>query len=151
MMRPDAPTTIANVVHRLGHATIPALSDNYAIADVALMNMLLMSAAHEAENGIANRLADCAEMRVLLRAGAVIPSLPDALAATLAEGIARCTVDDFRLSAVDRHHDAATRALIDLHAHVETRDDAAARDLDGRIWQHLAARAARHALPDTVI
>jgi hypothetical protein len=92
--------------------------------------------AEDVDNGVPRRLEENRAFRALFRDGAAIVT-DAALAARLAEEGAKPSDADLRLSALDADNDRLRGLVIELHAHVEARDDEPAKALDEAIWQEL--------------
>jgi hypothetical protein len=91
--------------------------------------------AEDVDNGVPRRLEENQAFRALFRDGAAIVS-DRGLASRLSEEGAK-TSDDLRLSALDADNDRLRGLVIELHAHVESRDDEPAKALNEAIWQEL--------------
>ena len=101
--------------------------------------------AADLDNAVPRRLEENRAFRALFHDAAAVVADP-ALAARLAEEGAK-TSDDLRLSALDADNDRLRALLIDLHVHVEARDDATARALNAAIWAELKRSTDRRKTP----
>jgi hypothetical protein len=108
---------------------------------VGVLNVL----ASDLDNAVPRRLEENRAFRALFRDGAGLVTDP-ALAARLAEEGARAS-DDLRLSALDADNDRLRALLIELHVHVEARDDVAAKALNEAIWAELKRSTDRRKTP----
>jgi hypothetical protein len=92
--------------------------------------------AEDIDRGVPRRIEENQAFRALFREGAAIVT-DKALAQRLADEGARPSDADLRLSALDSDNDRLRGLLIELHAHVEARDDKPAHDLNEAIWEEL--------------
>lgn len=119
----------------------PALDDPFAIEAARLAGQLLAIAANAVDDAAALRVAENAAIRALF-ADAVSDDagLSNRLAAAAA-----AHDPGLRLSELDAENARLRLLLVDLHVHVETRADEAARATDARIWRLLKAIEANRA------
>jgi hypothetical protein len=119
----------------------PHVSPSYRQSSVGVSAILLTMVREEWERAAARRVEENAALRGLFRDAAPVVSdidLRRRLETAAAERDA-----DVRVSTLDASNDALRALLIDLHAHVEELDSAAARRIDDAIWKELAASTER--------
>lgn len=133
-MIPRAQQALADLAGRIGNRIIPQLEDPYTTADAGLISLLMSMLSAELESGVARRLMDAAELKLLFA---------DAARAPDAEARATFSASDPRsltLTEVTAWLDQGFGLLIDLHAWAEESDP----DLNERIWTFLHAHTERH-------
>ncbi|MEO8925733.1 MAG: hypothetical protein ABI306_01100 [Caulobacteraceae bacterium] len=144
-MTPSLPDILMGQVVALSAPLPPEAAGDYAAGRAAILAMLAMFAAQEAERGFAARLWENGALRVLFgRAAQAFDGELDGRLAAAAAG----ADDDFSLSALDRTNADLRRLLIALHEAAEQRGDAT---LDRRILAlyQAMAKARRLDLPPT--
>jgi hypothetical protein len=104
---------------------------------------VLMMVAEEGDRTAHRLVEENRAIRAIL-AGAAAAEPPGDLAARL-RTLAIGADDDLRVSALQAANNAVRAALTDLHAHVETRADTAAKALEAAIWSELVASTRRRA------
>ena len=107
----------------------PEQQGDFMAGKVAVVALLSLLAAQEAERGVAARRAENAALREILAEaaddhGLDLASLP--------------STDDFSISALDRVNAALRAALIGLHEAVETRGDTARHHAILRLYARMA-------------
>ena len=143
-MKPEAGKLIAVAAGHLMMKTAPALEPGYEQSSVAGLAALLMAAGEELERGVARRVEENAAMRRLFRLGAQRLGRPD-LYPRLEEASVS-TDESLLISDLERSNAELRELLIEMHAHVETLDNDAARMLERLIWRELVASTERRRL-----
>jgi hypothetical protein len=142
-MTPTVQSFITDLAARLGMVFAPDLKSPYLAGSAGLTAAVLMMAAEEGDRTAHRLVEENRAIRGLFKdASGLAP------AADLSERIGALAADedaDLHVSALQASNDALRRALIDLHAFVETDTSAAARALDAAIWAELTASTARRA------
>jgi hypothetical protein len=133
--RPDQ--ALLDLAGRIGTRIAPALTDPYAAADAGMISMLLIALAKEMGSGVAQRMADGAELSALFADAAHAPG-----AAARAD-FAGSEPESLTLEDVNAWLDNGLRLLVELHAWAETHEPA----LDRAIWDWLYQHTERHKFP----
>jgi len=123
---------------------LPLLETSYAQADTMMAALLLAGAAEEYGRAAEVRSADIREMRDLFaEAVRILPAgglRDEAIAAAGRE------VKSLLIADLDACRNELATVLIALHEAVEASPAPWARELDGKIWQHLRASTQRRAM-----
>jgi hypothetical protein len=115
----------------------PALAgDAYAAEQVRLSCVLLTIAAQQVDGLAAVRVSENSRMRALL--GEAAPTVGGDLGARLAQEERR-TEPGYRISELDAEGARLRGLMVELHATLEPRSDAAATAMHRRIWSLLQA------------
>ena len=105
------------------------------MADGALLGLLMTAVADEMAEGIDRRLADIEEMKQILAACQLSDDETEILQQPLT---------GYNLKAVNDHHDAVTRILINWHEQSETVESLGG--LNTEIWHYLRRHSERHTI-----
>jgi hypothetical protein len=140
-VKPDVGTVLEVVGGKLLVEVAPAVQAAYLRQSVALTGILLGMVKEEWERSAARRIEENAALRALFaRARDVVSDA--ALRGRLADAAAGAD-RSFTISALEQSNSALRALLIELHAHVESLDTAAARALEDEIWRELVASTER--------
>ena len=143
-MNPKVSDVLGALSGHLFTEVMPLLSASYAQADTMMTALLLAGAAEEYGRAAEVRSADIREMRALFSDAA--QRLP---AGTLRDRVAAAADREAKsllIVDLDACRDELAGVLIALHEAVEASPQGWARELDGRIWQHLRASTQRRAM-----
>ncbi len=126
-------TILQHIETLLTHDIMPIVSDDFARNDVRMAASLLAIDRVERENAVALLVEEHERLRAqIAEAAAVVDE------ATLRQRVGTAADErtrDFRLSALEAETGKLRDLLVDLHVHVESRNDSAARELDKSIWR----------------
>jgi hypothetical protein len=142
-MIPHTSKAVTFLAQRLLTHVLPDARTTFGAADAALLSLLVEMVGQDFERAAEARIDDLREMRTIFTTARALGGLDAALAARIDAACAR-EISDLRIAALDAAHAAHCRALIDLHAWIETLDGADAARLDREIWAHLERHAERH-------
>lgn len=140
-MIPRLPQGVADLARKLATGIAPDTASRYAMANTAMIAMLLGAVAQESERAVAVRMTDVDEMRALFRGAREAADAANAAGRRL---FCERAPASLRLSDVDALHAEGLRLVIDLHTWAEDHDAA----LDHAIWDFLAAHTERHRIDD---
>lgn len=144
-MIPRPTIALADLATRIVTHIAPQLTSKFAQADSALISGLLLTMAHDYENGVYNRMADIDEVKELfnlaITQGAEHPTVN---LEKLREFIGQ-TPESLRLADVTCFHAQGFELLISLHTWAEQHDE----NLNLEIWRFLRRHAERNKF-DTV-
>lgn len=143
-MRPEIDRVLEVAAVNLMTTVAPALETGYAQSNATSLGMLLLIIREELDRSASRRLEENDAIRSLFRSARDVVRDTD-LAARL-EAAAEPPDADLRLSALEAANMGLRALLIELHAHVETLDAPAARELEEAIWRELAASTERRKL-----
>lgn len=143
-MNPKVNDVLGALAGHLFTEVLPLLSASYAQADTMMTALLLTGAAEEFGRAAEVRSADIREMRAIFADAACrLPAGP------LRERVAAAAdreAKSLRIADLDACRDGLAGVLVALHEAVEASHEPWARELDGRIWQHLRASTERRAM-----
>lgn len=139
-MTPTVPIVLNGLARTLLMDLAPHVSAAYAGQTLQLSGMLAMMIAQEFERAAARLAEENAAVEALLAEAAA--AVGDAELARLAAA----REPSLLVSALQARNRDLRAALTRLHAHVETLDTPAARDLEAHIWAELAESTRRRAL-----
>ena len=122
-----------------------SLESDYQQRSGFTLGTLLLFAAQEWDQMAERFVQENAAMRAIFAKAE--PSVPDAALRERVAAAARSLDASIKISDLRNGHKELRALLIDLHAHVETRDDPEARELDTDIWNELVASTERRMLP----
>lgn len=122
----------------------PHVAPSYRQASVLSAGVLLTSVNEELDRIAERRITENEVLRALFRDAAPVVDA-DALRARL-EAAGSAEEAGYRISQLDASNDALRGLLIELHACVEALEGDAARAIESRIWQELAASTERRRL-----
>lgn len=144
-MNLSAETNLRRVMETLGERIAPVLTEGFAVEVLRLAGLVLAISTNSIDDAAAIRATENETMRLLLGDAAGVVK-DTALAARLSAAAA-IAGSGLKISELDAAGDALRNLIIELHAHVETLEGCAARNIDQRIWRLLkdfeAARAPR--------
>jgi len=120
-----------------------ASADDYQQRSASSLGLLLVLASQEWDQCAERLVEENAALRGIFAAAA--PVLADELRERV-QAAAQSADPSLRISELVAANDGLRRLLIDLHAHVEERDDAAAADIDAAIWRELLRSTERRQL-----
>jgi hypothetical protein len=144
-VKPDPQRVLDVTAAHLMVRTAPVLpAGSYEQSSVAGLAALLMGAREEFERAAARRVDENAELRALFDRGAAAVEDED-LAARLRSAAAGAD-PGLLVAELEAENSALRSLLIELHAHVETLDSAAARGIDREIWRELVVSTERRKL-----
>ena len=142
-MIPQAATALKLLSQRIMTRLVPDARTPYAMADGAMVGLLLGGLSAELEEGIERRLQDIEAMRVVFRLALV--QLPAGALKEHINGLLAKKIRPLTLTAVNAVHDNCTRVLISLHELAETEVESYP-GLAPVIWRYLEEQAQRHRL-----
>jgi hypothetical protein len=122
----------------------PHVAPSYRQASTIAAGVLLISVGEELDRIAERRIHENAALREIFRDAA--PAVADALLRARLEQAAGGGEPGYRISQLDAENDRLRALLIELHAHVEAIQGNAARQVEARIWQELAASTVRRKL-----
>jgi hypothetical protein len=143
-MRPEISRVFQTFAMDLMARVIPEITPAYHQGTIGMIAAMLLIAADEWDRGASRRFEENARLRELFAGAAAAVTditLRDRIAA-----LAGTRDDDLRVSALEQNNCALRAALIDLHAHVEALEGAAARRVEDQIWRELAKSTERRML-----
>jgi hypothetical protein len=143
-MRPEISRVFQTFAMDLMMRVIPEIESTYHQGTIGMMATMLLIAADEWDRGASRRVEENARLRELFAAAA--PAVTDAALRDRLVALAATRDDDLRISALEQNNCALRGALIDLHAHVEALQSAAARRVEEEIWRELAKSTERRML-----
>jgi hypothetical protein len=143
-MRPEITRVFQTFAMDLMMRVIPEIGSTYHQGTIGMMASMLLMAADEWDRGASRRIEENARLRELFAAAA--PAVTDAALRDRLVALAATRDDDLRISALEQNNCALRGALIDLHAHVEALQSAAARRVEEEIWRELAKSTERRML-----
>ncbi len=143
-MKPDVGQILQSSTAHIMGEVVPLLPPGYAQGTAGLLGFMLLLSAQEYERGAEIRVRENAELRALFADCAGI--VTDAPLRAELEAAARTRDDSLAISALNESNYALRRLLIALHAYVDGRGDAEARDAARRIWQAMKIFSARRVL-----
>jgi hypothetical protein len=125
-------TILQQIETLLTQDIMPIVPDDFARNDVRMAASLLAIDRAERENAVALLVEEHERLRALFAKAAGVVAH-----AALRERLeaAEDRTRDFRLSALEAETGKLRNLLVDLHVHVESRNDSAARELDKAIWR----------------
>jgi hypothetical protein len=123
---------------------VPTLEPAYLRGRVGAVANALAVISEDLDRAVPRRVEENRAFRALFRDAA--PQVADAALAARLTALAAEDAQDLRLSALDADNDRLRAVLIELHAHVEAREDPAAKALDAAIWRELKASTDRRRL-----
>ena len=143
-MKPSAPQVLADLAGLSIRNAAPDVAPAARAGQLGL-SALLLGLAAEMWDGAADILVrENAALRDLLADGAAL-SADGARRRWLSE-LSGGRDESLRVSDLERANAELKVALIALHAELERRDDAPARELEARLWRELAAATERRKL-----
>lgn len=143
-MRPPVDGVLRQLALTLAAEVAPAVSESYVQKSTGLISMLLAFAAEEWDRAAERRVEENRELRALLRDAAAFVTEPG-LAGRLREA-GQSAEESLSMRSLDSANDALRALLIDLHSHVEGREDREARRIEAAIWRALVGSTRRRAL-----
>lgn len=144
-MKPEVPRVLTGLAGTIMSSLSPELGTPFARTNAATTAGLLNMISMEFDGAAARHVEENDALRAILSDGAKLVTDGD-LASRLAEVVAAEPKRDYRVSTLKAENDALRALLIDLHMHVESRDDAAANEMDECIWAELRASVVRRTL-----
>ncbi len=124
---------------------VPKDGNLYDVSNLVLASRMMAMAAADLDRAADNLIRENDSIKALFQA-AITAVEDDALGKRLADA-AIADANDFKVSSLRAFNNQLCEVLIDLHAHVEKRHDAAAIELNRKIWQILCAGAEQNMLP----
>ena len=143
-MKPEVDFVLQSMMVKLMGEVAPAIGDAYVRSNVEVMAGLLAAAAEEYDRAAHVRAEENSAMRDIF--GDAAASLPDSALRAEIDAAATEAEPSLRVSDLNRANDRLRALLIELHAFVETRDEAWARRINRAIWDELRASASRRAI-----
>lgn len=130
--------TSENILRGVGNALrnqiAPSLDDRFAVEATRLATLLVNIAANDIDDAAAARIWENASLRTVFGDAAAL--VTGSLAERLVEA-SRSVEPGYRISELDTENGRLRNLLVELHAMVEVREDAAASTLNQRIWKLL--------------
>lgn len=144
-MKPEVPRVLTGLAGTVMRSLSPELATPFARTNAATTAGLLNMIAMEFDGAAARHVEENDVLRAILADGARLAT--DGELRSLLEALVAGQPDrDYKVSTLKAENDELRAALIELHIHVESRDDAAADEMDERIWAELRASVARRTL-----
>lgn len=146
-MRPPPDQALVAAAMALAGAT-DAIADAYQATTVQVVAGMCFLLSQDYDRGAARRVEEIDATASLLRRGADLPGLDPALAGRLRTACADAdeAAGDLTMHGLDQRLDGLRRALIELHAALEERDDPPAAELLAGVWDELRASVERRAV-----
>jgi uncharacterized Zn finger protein len=126
-------TILRQIETLLTEDVMPLVPDDFAQNDVRMAASLLAIDRAERENAVALLVEEHERLRALF--ASAVSVVEDKALRDRLETAANQRTGNFRLSALEAETGALRDLLVELHVHVEARDDEAARELDRAIWR----------------
>lgn len=143
-MRPEVTRVFQTFAMDLMMRVIPEIGSAYHQGTIGMMASMLLMAADEWDRAASRRVEENARLREIFAASA--PVVTDSALRDRIVALAATRDDDLRVSALEKNNCDLRAALIDLHAHVEALEGAAARRVEEEIWRELAKSTERRML-----
>ena len=144
-MKPEVPRVLTGLAGTIMGSLSPELGTPFARTNAATTAGLLNMIAMEFDGAAARHVEENDVLRAILSDGARLAT--DGELRSLLEALVAGQPDrDYKVSTLKAENDQLRAALIELHIHVESRDDAAAAEMNERIWAELRASVARRTL-----
>lgn len=143
-MRPEVTRVFQTFAMDLMMRVIPEIGSAYHQGTIGMMASMLLMAADEWDRAASRRVEENARLREIFTASA--PVITDSALRGRIVALAATRDDDLRVSALEKNNCDLRAALIDLHAHVEALEGAAARRVEEEIWRELAKSTERRML-----
>lgn len=144
-MKPEVPRVLTGLAGTIMTSLSPELATLFARMGAATTAGLLTMIAMEFDGAAARHVEENDVLRAILADGAQVVTESE-LKSRLAELTAGEPDRDYRVSTLKAENDELRAALINLHIHVESRDDTAADEMNERIWAELRTSVARRTL-----
>lgn len=126
-------TILKQIETMLTQNIMPIVPDDFAHNDLRMAASLLAIDRMERESAVALLVEEHERLRSLFAGAAA--KVDDAAIRERLETAATARTANFRLSVLEAQTGTLRDLLVELHIHVEARDDAAAGELDTAIWQ----------------
>jgi hypothetical protein len=143
-VKPDPGHFLGVVAAQLMMNIAPSLGTSYEQSNTTMMAVMLMSVGEEMERAASRRVEENREIRRIFAAAATVVT-DTGLRSRLEEAVLRQETS-FTISDLERANGELRTLLIQLHAHVEELQSAAARQIETMIWRELAASTERRRL-----
>jgi len=140
-VKPDVGRFLDVAMLHLMTRTGAALAPGYEQSSVGVLAVMLAEVKQEFERAAARRVEENAALRGIFAEAA--PVVADATLRARLEQAARDRDESLLVSDLEASNAALRALLIDLHAHVEETDSAAARKIEDAIWRELVASTER--------
>jgi hypothetical protein len=143
-VKPEVSHALERMLQALLGEVAPAVQPAYRQASVAMHAMLLAAIREEVDRAAARRVEENGALRELFASAA--PMVADAALRERLAAAAAGRDPSLLVPALDAANAALRALLIELHAHVERLEGAAARGVEDAIWRELAASTERRKL-----
>jgi FKBP-type peptidyl-prolyl cis-trans isomerase (trigger factor) len=143
-VKPDVDRLLEVAADELMARLGPALPTSYQRESATGLGAMLLNLREEFERAAERRVEENAELRRIFAEAA--PVVVDGQLRERLEQAARGRDTKLAVSALERTNGELRGLLIELHAHVEELDSAAARNLDEQIWRELVRSTERRKL-----
>lgn len=143
-MKPEVPLALQKLAGSLLLEVAPAVGADYLQRNTGVSAIMLQMAAEEWERAAARRVEENEALRALFRDSARV--VADAQLGRRLTEAAGTRDPDLRVSTLEAGNAALRALLVELHAHVEGLDGAAARRVEDAIWAELRRSTERRAL-----
>jgi hypothetical protein len=127
-------TILQQIETYLAEDVMPMLADDFARNDLRMVASLLAIDRAEREHTVALMVGEHERLRALFGSALDVVKHEPGLRERL-QAAAGAASDDLRLSALEARTGVLRDLLVDLHVHVEAREDPPARELDQAIWR----------------
>lgn len=140
-MKPEATRILEHTMTALLGEIAPAMTPAYRQASVSALGALLLCVREEFDRAASRRIDENRALRGLFARASEV-AVDDALVRRLREAAGEDD-PDFRVPALETANQALRRLLVDLHAHLEGLESAAARALEDELWGELVRSVER--------
>lgn len=134
-MKPDAAHILRTSFGTILGEVAPHIDHDYAGGSVTVIGLLMVFAAQDYQQGAEIRARENAAMRSLFADALPLLGQGDLRRAVAAASASRDA--DLTMATLNASNAALKQVLIELQAHLETREDDGAQALDDRIWRIL--------------
>ena len=126
-------TILAGIEHDRSEKILPLIADDFARNEVHLAASLIGVERAERDGLVALMVQEHERLRALF--GDAAETVNDEALGERIRSAALPGKQDLRISALEEVTRELRELLVDLHRHIETREDDAARELDRAIWR----------------
>jgi hypothetical protein len=143
-VKPDPSLVLERTLQSLLLEIAPSVTPSYRQATVTMQAMLLTVVREEMDRAAARRVEENGALRALFAEAA--PAVREAGLRERLRSAAASADASLRVPDLDAANQALRALLVELHAHVEGLEGAAARAVEAAIWRELAASTERRKL-----
>ena len=143
-MRPGVVPVFQKAAQDLLERVIPAIGTSYQQGTAGMIASMLAIVSEEWDRAASRRIEENQRIRELFRDYARVVN--DAALKRRVLQLAESREQEFHISSLEKNNCALRAALIELHAHVESRSGADARKVEDEIWNELVKSTERRRL-----